>query len=73
MKRKRYSKGPKARVAFEAVKGRKPASELASEYEAQVSVCPERATPDLPSAAAARCATGCNGGTMRQTASGCIG
>ena len=37
MKRKRYSKEFKARVALEAIKGRKTAAELASEYEVHVS------------------------------------
>jgi len=36
MKRKRYSKEFKARVALEAIKGQKTASELASEYEVHV-------------------------------------
>jgi hypothetical protein len=33
MKRKRYSKEFKARVALEAIKGQKTANELASEYD----------------------------------------
>ena len=37
MKRKRYSKEFKARVALEAIKGQKTAAELASEYEVHVS------------------------------------
>ena len=37
MKRKRYSKDFKARVALEAIKGQKTANELASEYEVHVS------------------------------------
>jgi len=37
MKRKRYSKDFKARVALEAIKGQKTANELACEYEVHVS------------------------------------
>jgi len=37
MKRKRYSKDFKARVALEAIKEQKTAAELASEYEVHVS------------------------------------
>jgi transposase len=37
MKRKRYSKEFKARVALAAIKGQKTANELASEYEVHVS------------------------------------
>jgi transposase len=37
MKRKRYSKEFKARVALAAIKGQKTASELAAEYEVHVS------------------------------------
>ncbi len=37
MRRKRYSKEFKARVALEAIKGQKTAAELASEYEVHVS------------------------------------
>jgi transposase len=37
MKRNRYSKEFKARVALEAIKGQKTAAELASEYEVHVS------------------------------------
>jgi transposase len=37
MKRKRYSKDFKARVALEAIKGQRTANELASEYEVHVS------------------------------------
>lgn len=38
MKRKRYSKEFKARVALEAIKGQKTANELASEYEVHVTL-----------------------------------
>jgi transposase len=38
MKRKRYSKDFKGRVALEAIKGQKTANELASEYEIHASV-----------------------------------
>lgn len=38
MKRKRYSKDFKARVALEAIKGQKTANELASEYEIHASL-----------------------------------
>jgi len=37
MKRKRYSKEFKAKVALEAIKGQKTANEIASEYEVHVS------------------------------------
>ena len=37
MRRKRYSKEFKARVALAAIKGQKTANELASEYEVHVS------------------------------------
>jgi transposase-like protein len=37
MKRKRYSKDFKARVAWEAITGQKGANELASKYEVHVS------------------------------------
>lgn len=37
MKRKKYSKAFKARVALAAIKGQKTANELASEYEVHVS------------------------------------
>ena len=37
MKRKRYSKEFKARVALDAIKGQKTAAELASEFEVHVS------------------------------------
>ena len=37
MKRNRYSKEFKARVALEAIKGQKTAAEVASEYEVHVS------------------------------------
>ena len=37
MKRKRYSKEFKAKVALEALKGQKTANEIASEYEVHVS------------------------------------
>ena len=38
MRRKRYSKEFKARVALEAIKGQKTANELASEYEVHVAL-----------------------------------
>jgi putative transposase len=38
MKRKRYSKELKARVALESIKGQKTANELASEYEDHVTL-----------------------------------
>jgi transposase len=38
MKRKRYSKDFKARVALEAIKGQRTANELASEYEVHVTL-----------------------------------
>ena len=37
MKRKRYSKEFKAKVALEAIKGQKTANEIASEYEVHIS------------------------------------
>ena len=37
MKRNRYSKEFKAKVALEAIKGQKTANEIASEYEVHVS------------------------------------
>ena len=37
MRRKRYSKELKAKVALEAIKGQKTANEIASEYEVHVS------------------------------------
>jgi len=51
MKRKRYSKEFKARVALAAIKGQKTANELASEYEvpvSQINIWKKRALAALP-------------------------
>jgi len=51
MKRKRYGKGFKARVALAAIKGQKTASELAAEYEvhpSQITTWKKQALEALP-------------------------
>ena len=51
MKRKRYSKGFKAKVALAAIKGQKTANELASEYEvhaSQINTWKKQALEALP-------------------------